>query len=131
MAVAADRKPRERTTLALQGMTCSACATRIERKLNKLDGVDAAVNFATETAAVSFDSTQVALADLVRAVEAAGYGAAPAADASAEDATRAQTLRLIVALALTVPVVLLAMIPLLQFADWQWLALALATPVVF
>jgi len=78
MAVAAESGQRERTTLALQGMTCAACATRIERKLNKLDGVEAAVNFATETAAVNFDRSRVALADVVRAVEAAGYGAAPA-----------------------------------------------------
>src|SRR5712691_10384663 len=120
MAVAAESKQPERTTLALQGMTCAACATRIERKLKKLPGVDAAVNFATETAAVTFDGSQLALADLVRAVEA-----------SATDVRRAQFRRLVVALALTVPLVLVAMIPALQFAGWRWLALVLATPVVF
>jgi P-type Cu+ transporter len=130
MAAVADKAQRERMTLVVQGMTCAACATRIERKLNKLDGVDATVNFATETAAVSFDGSRVALADLVRAVEAAGYGAASSAEAGDEDATRARPLRLVVALALTAPVVLIAMVSPLHFADWQWVAGALATPVV-
>ena len=131
MAAIADKAQRERTTLVVQGMTCAASATRIERKLNKLDGVEAAVNFATETTAVSFDGSRVALADLVRAVEAAGYGATSSAEVADEDATRARPVRLVVALALTAPVVLLAMVPPLQFADWQWVAGALATPVVF
>jgi P-type Cu+ transporter len=131
MAVAAESGQRERTTLALQGMTCAACATRIERKLNKLDGVEAAVNFATETAAVSFDRSRVALADVVRAVEAAGYGAAAASEASADDAVSKQFLRLVVVVVLTIPLVAIAMIPPFHFADWQWLAFGLATPVVF
>src|SRR5438128_2472225 len=131
MAAVADKEQRERTTLAVQGMTCAACATRIERKLNKLDGVDAAVNFATETAAVSFDGSRVALADLVRAVEAAGYGATSSAEAGEEDAARAPPVGLVAALVLTAPVVRMAMVPPLQFADWQWIAGALATPVVF
>ena len=131
MAVAAESGQRERTTLALQGMTCAACATRIERKLNKLDGVEAAVNFATETAAVNFDRSRVALADVVRAVEAAGYGAAPASEASADDAVSKQFLRLVVVVVLTTPLVAIAMIPPLHFAHWQWLAFGLATPVVF
>jgi len=131
MSAVAEKTQRESTTLALQGMTCAACATRIERKLNKLDGVGAVVNFATETAAVTFDGSRVALGDLVRAVEAAGYGAAPTAEASSEHATRTQFVRLVVALVLTAPLVLLAMVPPLHFAHWQWVAFALATPVVF
>ena len=66
----------EEVTLDLEGMTCSSCAARIERKLNTLDGVEASVNYATEQAAVSFDATRVAVEALVGAVEAAGYGAA-------------------------------------------------------
>ena len=100
----------EEVTLDLRGMTCASCAARIERKLNKLDGVEASVNYATERAAVSFDATQVGLEDLVHAVEAAGYGAAlprAAGDgtqaAEAERATRLLRTRLWVAAALTAP----------------------------
>src|SRR4051794_41882548 len=74
---------RERTTLALDGMTCASCAARIERALNKLDGVQATVNFATETAAVSYDSQQVVPGQLLQAVERIGYGAPPAGEAHA------------------------------------------------
>jgi P-type Cu+ transporter len=117
--------------LALEGMTCASCATRIERKLNKLEGVAASVNYATEHAAVQYDPGRVALADLIDAVEAAGYHAKLAAD-SEEAADRAHTLRvrLLVAAALTAPLTALAMIPPLQFEGWEWLAFALATPVV-
>ena len=123
--------PEARVELALEGMTCAACATRIERKLNKLEGVHASVNYATEQAAVRYDSDRVALADLVDAVEAAGYHARTSADAGAADA-RARTLRtrLAVAIGLTVPLTALAMIPPLQFEGWEWLAFVLATPVV-
>ena len=120
----------QRTTLALQGMTCAACASRIERKLNKLDGVDASVNFATETAAVRFNAGRVSFDDLVHAVEAAGYRAAPAAAAS-EVGAAAPTGRLRAALVLTVPLVLIAMVPRFHFAGWAWVAFVLATPVVF
>src|SRR6266487_5523754 len=121
----------ERVRLELEGMTCTSCAARIERKLNKLEGVEATVNFATEEAAVSFDPTRTSLEDLVGAVEAAGYGASLGADAAeTEDATRQLRLRLIVAAVLTAPLTALAMIPPLQFDGWEWLALALATPVV-
>jgi Cu+-exporting ATPase len=127
----------EEVTLDLQGMTCASCAARIERKLNKLDGVEASVNYATERASVSFDATHVGLEDLVHAVEAAGYGAAlprAAGDvtqaAEAERATRLLRRRLSVATVLTAPLVLLAMVEPLQFSGWEWLALALATPVV-
>ena len=120
-----------RVELVLQGMTCAACANRIERKLNKLDGVAASVNYATEQAAVSYDSGSVAVADLVRAVEAAGYRAKPLAEAGeTEDRAGALRIRLLVAAALTAPLTALSMIPPLQFEGWEWLALALATPVV-
>jgi Cu+-exporting ATPase len=121
-----------RVDLALEGMTCASCATRIERKLNKLEGVDAAVNFATEQAAVRFDAGRVAIDDLLRAVEAAGYHAKVAAEAE-EDESRARTLgiRLAAAALLTAPLALLAMVPPLQFTGWEWVALALGTPVVF
>ena len=129
---------QERVTFDLQGMTCASCASRIERKLNKLDGVEASVNYATEQAAVSFDATRIAVEDLVRAVEAAGYGAAlprAAGDVSqaaeAERATQVLRRRLWVAATLAAPLVLLAMIEPLQFSGWEWLALVLSTPVVF
>jgi P-type Cu+ transporter len=113
--------------LELGGMTCAACAARIDRALNKLDGVEANVNFATEKAAVRYDDEQVALDDLVRAVEGAGYGAALT---RAEGAPGSRLgLRLAVAAALTIPVALIAMLPPLGFDGWEWVALALTTPV--
>jgi Cu+-exporting ATPase len=118
--------------LALEGMTCAACASRIERQLNKLDGVDASVNYATEHAAVRYDASRVAVTDLMGAVEAAGYHARPASEAGeVEDRASALRTRLVVATLLTAPVVALSMIPPLQFAGWGWLAFALATVVVF
>jgi Cu+-exporting ATPase len=121
----------ERVQLELEGMTCASCAARIERKLNRLEGVEAAVNFATEEAAVSFDPEHISVADLVAAVEAAGYGASLSTTAvESEDATRALRLRLLVAAVLTAPLAALAMIPPLQFGGWEWLAFVLATPVV-
>ncbi|HVM55826.1 MAG TPA: heavy metal translocating P-type ATPase [Gaiellaceae bacterium] len=123
---------RERTELDLRGMTCASCAARIERKLNKLDGVEATVNFATERASVSFDPDCVGVDDLCRAVEAAGYGATPHEAGHAHDhADDRLGLRLAVAIALTAPLVVLSMVPALHFSGWEWLALALATPVVF
>jgi Cu+-exporting ATPase len=113
--------------LELEGMTCAACAARIDRALNKLDGVEANVNFATEKAAVRYDDEQVALDDLVRAVEGAGYGAALT---RAEGAPGSRLgLRLASAAALTIPVALIAMVPPLGFDGWEWVALALTTPV--
>ena len=123
---------REQATLALEGMTCASCAARIERTLNKLDGVEATVNYATETATVSYDPELVAPERLVGAVEAIGYHAGPAqAHVAHEHEHGAPPTRLLVALALAAPLVLLAMVPPLQFRGWGWLSLALATPAVF
>ncbi len=122
----------ERVQLEIEGMTCASCAGRIERKLNKLDGVDASVNYATEAATVSFDSRLVEVVDLIAAVESAGYHAAlPSAIASDIDPTRSLRDRLVVAVALSVPLALLAMVSPLQFAGWEWVAFVLSTPVVF
>jgi P-type Cu+ transporter len=124
-------RPRRRIQLALEGMTCASCATRIERKLNKLEGVEATVNFATEQAAVSYDPSRAAVDDLIRAVEAAGYRAAVDARADADEArVRALKTRLMVAAVLTAPLTALALLPPLQFSGWEWVAAALATPVV-
>jgi len=133
----------ERVELSLEGMTCSSCANLIERKLNKLDGVQATVNYATEKAAVEFDRAQVSTDDLVGAVNATGYkarlpqlaGAGAGGDADTVDAAerhlRDLRTRLIGAALLSVPLLAISMIPALQFDYWQWLALQLATPVVF
>ena len=132
MTATATPEAETRVELALEGMTCAACATRIERKLNKLDGVEATVNYATEHAAVRYDASHVAVADLIDAVEAAGYHARLAAESGeAEDRTGTLRTRLIAAAVLSAPLVALSMIPPLQFDGWGWLAFALATPVVF
>ena len=120
-----------RLELQIGGMTCAACAARVEKKLNKLDGVEANVNYATELATVTYDPAEVELAGLVRAVEAAGYKAGPAADPGARaDPVQPLRLRFLVSLALTVPLLLIAMVPPLQFGGWKWVALALSTPIV-
>ncbi|MGW0172811.1 heavy metal translocating P-type ATPase [Rhodococcus sp. NPDC003322] len=125
--------------LLIGGMTCASCANRIERKLNKLDGVTATVNYATEKARVDFTG-DITPDDLVAAVESAGYTAALPAPPSTADDTDAATAeddptaglrrRLLISLALSVPVIAMAMIPALQFTNWQWLSLTLAAPVV-
>ncbi len=121
----------QQVELAITGMTCAACANRIERKLNKLDGVTASVNYATEKARVTW-SGDVTAEQLVETVAAAGYSAALPSAAPAQDAPAGDPLRqrLLVSTALSVPVVLLAMVPALQFDAWQWLSLVLASPVV-
>ena len=122
------------TDLVIGGMTCASCATRIEKKLNRVVGVSAVVNLATETARVSFPEA-VTVGDLIAVVEKTGYTAAlpapPEADGRPAGAAAADPLRdrLLVSLALAVPVTVLAMVPLLQFPYWQWVSLALATPV--
>ena len=126
----------EHLELPIAGMTCASCANRIERRLNKLEGVTASVNYATEKATVDFDPASVAPEDLLGAIAAAGYAAMlPAAPGTeeapaAEDPTRALRRRLLLSAALSLPVLLISMIPALQFDDWQWLVLQLATPVV-
>jgi Cu+-exporting ATPase len=122
----------ERVRLEIGGMTCASCAARIERKLNKLDGVAASVNFATEEAAVAFDPSRLAVADLIQTVEATGYTAAlPKAEAADQDPTRPLRTRLLVAIALSVPLVVLAMVSPARFGGWEWLAFALSAPVIF
>ncbi|EHR59177.1 copper/silver-translocating P-type ATPase [Saccharomonospora cyanea NA-134] len=126
--------------LAIGGMTCASCANRIERKLNKLDGVSATVNYATEKAKVVY-ADGVEPHQLVAQVEAAGYTAtlpqpkavtepAAATDSEDEDPTRSLRHRLIGSLVLSVPVIVLAMVPALQFIYWQWISLTLAAPVI-
>ena len=124
----------DRVDLVISGMTCASCAARIERRLNRLDGVTATVNYATERAQVTFDPTH-SPDDLIAQVEAAGYtaqlpGAPVVDDESAVDETRPLRDRLTASGVLTVPVVLLAMVPALQFDAWQWLSLTLAAPVI-
>jgi Cu+-exporting ATPase len=127
-----------RIELAIGGMTCASCAARIEKKLNRLDGVTATVNYATEKASVSYPAT-IGPADLIATVEQTGYTARvpePPAPRHTDDlSTEAAGLarlrtRLRVSVALAVPVLAMAMIPFLQFRDWQWLSAILAAPVV-
>ena len=138
--MATDTRPSEAVLdLAIEGMTCASCANRIERKLNKLDGVTATVNFATEKAHVTAPAGTDA-AVLIDTVEQAGYAAhvpAPPGDDEEDEPagrthepTDALRRRLLVSGALTVPVIAMAMIPALQFDYWQWLSLTLASPVV-
>ncbi|MCZ7379844.1 heavy metal translocating P-type ATPase [Micromonospora sp. WMMC250] len=123
--------------LAIGGMTCASCAARIEKKLNRLEGVSATVNYATEKASVRYDDT-LTPQDLIATVEKTGYTAVlpppPSATSSdvAEPVDQLHSLRtrLWVSVALSVPVILLAMVPAWQFNYWQWLSLTLAAPVV-
>ncbi|GAB2994637.1 cadmium-translocating P-type ATPase [Amycolatopsis acidiphila] len=119
----------DRLELAIGGMTCASCAMRIEKKLNRLDGVTATVNYATEKANVTFP-VGVDPRRLVETVEAAGYTAALPRPGQDEDATRPLRRRLIASAVLAIPVVVLAMVPAWQFDYWQWVSLALATPVI-
>jgi Cu+-exporting ATPase len=121
--------------LEITGMTCASCANRVERNLNKLDGVTASVNYATEKARVEFDGDAVDPERFVEAVESAGYGAIlpsaePEPEAAEPDAADPLRTRLIVSALLSVPALLMSMIPALQFDNWQWLSLNLVTPVV-
>lgn len=143
--------PQTHIDLGVTGMTCTSCSARVERKLNKVDGVTATVNFATETADVTYDPDKVSPAELVAVIEKTGYGAftldddtsgdsptsteatgaadktAAARDAHAADLKK----RLIISAVLAVPVFLLSMFPALQFNHWQWLAFALTGPIYF
>ena len=129
--------------LHIGGMTCASCAARVEKKLNRLDGVSAEVNYATEIARVRAGAG-VTVAELIATVEATGYSAelpAPLATESADESAApasadsnpelaALRQRLIISAVLTLPVVLMAMVPVLQFPNWQWASLTLASPVV-
>jgi len=125
--------------LKLEGMTCATCAARIEKRLNKLEGVEAEVNYATETASVTLEPG-IDTATLVAAVQSIGYdatvvgGETPDGSAPAEDEhdgrVRALRHRLLLSAVLSLPVLVLAMVPALQFDSWQWLSLTLAAPVV-
>ena len=144
-AAAQQAVEQQAVELSIGGMTCASCAARIEKKLNKLDGVTATVNFATEKAAVSFPGT-VTPDDLIAVVERTGYTAAlpapppepwegsetagaPGLPEDSDGETAALRQRLLISLLLAAPVVVLAMVPALQFRNWQWLSLALAAPV--
>jgi Cu+-exporting ATPase len=123
---------RNAVELSIGGMTCASCANRIERKLNKLDGVTATVNYATEKAKVTFPE-DLDPKVLVETVEQAGYTAElPRTDKQPEEEKPDNSLRdrLIISVVLSVPVVAMAMIPALQFTYWQWASLVLAAPVV-
>ncbi|MFI6940574.1 heavy metal translocating P-type ATPase [Streptomyces sp. NPDC050418] len=128
--------------LEIGGMTCASCAARIEKKLNRMDGVEATVNYATEKAKVHFRD-DISVGDLIATVEATGYTAQEpepprtadtagdeAGKAPASDELRTLRERLTTAVVLSVPVIAMAMIPALQFEYWQWLSLTLAAPVV-
>lgn len=127
-----------RVELAVGGMTCASCAARIEKKLNRLGGVTATVNFATETATVDYDPATVSTDDLVATVEATGYAAKlpeppttkTQVSAGEHEHGEAESLRqrLLVSAALSIPVVAMAMVPVLQFRFWQWISLTLAAP---
>ncbi|WP_371795592.1 heavy metal translocating P-type ATPase [Streptomyces sp. NBC_01718] len=127
--------------LSIGGMTCASCAARIEKKLNRMDGVTATVNYATERAKVSYRDEGMSVQDLIATVEKTGYTARePAPPVRTEestpggegeaDALRPLRQRLLTAVVLAVPVIAMAMIPALQFMYWQWLSLALTAPVI-
>ncbi len=127
--------------LLIGGMTCASCASRIEKRLNKLDGVHATVNYATEKAKVTFDNDQLGADDFIAAVEAAGYAATLPAprhagsdngpDISEDDPTAELRHRVVISALLSGPIIAMAMLPALQFTYWQWLSFALAGPVLF
>ena len=133
----------ERVEFDIEGMTCASCAARIERKLNRLDGVEATVNYATERATIDH-AASVTSDQLVATVEATGYHAHPTGPPARAhhdtadgghlyhaDPVRVLRRRLRISALLTVPIALMAMIPPLRFGGWEWVAFALATPVVF
>ena len=118
--------------LDVQGMTCASCAARIEKKLNRLEGVHASVNYATEKATVQFGAGTSPQA-LIATIEQTGYGATLPADRprDSDEERRDLLRRLIVSALLSLPVIILAMVPALQFPWWQWISFALTLPVVF
>ncbi|MFZ1412063.1 MAG: HAD-IC family P-type ATPase, partial [Micropruina sp.] len=120
---------RESIELDIQGMTCASCAARIEKKLNKVEGVTASVNYATEKARV-LAPPMIRIEDLIAVVQNTGYGAS-APDPAKPEVDRAALLqrKVIVSAILAVPVVVLATVSAWQFPGWQWVSLALTTPV--
>ncbi|XMA37143.1 heavy metal translocating P-type ATPase [Streptomyces albogriseolus] len=137
-APAAEQPSLSEVELLIGGMTCASCAARVEKKLNRMDGVTATVNYATEKARVTYPPG-VDVADLITTVVKTGYTAEEPAPPRQDDEetasgtdpeTVALRTRLIVSALLSLPVVLLAMVPALQFDNWQWLSLTLAAPVV-
>jgi len=123
--------------LSITGMSCNACAMTIEKGLNHLVGVEATVNFATESARVTFDASQADTVRLVSLIESLGYGARPLAettpdmlDAEVRERVAMLKSRLTASIVLGAPVALVSMFTVLQFANWQWFALAFSTPVV-
>ena len=128
----ATNSPVSTIDLALEGMTCSSCAVRIERKLNKVPGVTATVNYATERATVSLPS-YVSVDDAIDVIKSAGYSAELVREFTESDDTALIVLRrrLVVSAVLAIPVIAMAMIPAFQFPYWQWVSLVLATPVVW
>ncbi|MFI6334639.1 heavy metal translocating P-type ATPase [Streptomyces sp. NPDC050535] len=136
----AETTPASEIELTIGGMTCASCAARVEKKLNRMDGVTATVNYATEKAKVSYPQG-VVVADLIATVEKTGYtaerppppptaGSAPDSAGERDPELASLRERLTVSVLLALPVALLSMIPALQFDNWQWLALTLAAPVV-
>ena len=120
--------------IPITGMTCAACANRIERKLNKVEGVEASVNYATENATIAFDPSLVTPAALVETIESIGYGATlpssePSATGPTADPLASLRQRFIGSLILGIPVLVLSMVPAFEFRNWQWLCFALAAPV--
>ncbi len=131
VVTAVETQRSELVRLELEGMSCASCAARIERRLNDLDGVEATVNYATDQAAVVFDPAVLTVDDVLAAVEGAGYHASlEAGDTPGREDAGSVRKRLVVAAVLTVPLVLVSMVTPLQFDGWEWLALALAAPVV-
>ena len=138
-ALTASEPTDARVNLSVSGMTCAACALRIEKKLNKLEGVTASVNYATEKASVAFDPTRIGPDELIATIEATGYGAslpAPVRNASGDEqpdasVERARSLqrRLIVSTVFGLPVLIISMVSPLQFTYWQWVCLGLSAPV--
>ena len=121
--------------LGVTGMTCTSCSSRVERKLNKLEGVSASVNFATEAAAIEYDSQTVSPQELISVVESAGYGAFDMAGAKAEEPQAEKSSdggllrRTIISGALSLPLMVVSMWPALQFPNWQWACAIVATIV--
>lgn len=121
--------------LGVTGMTCTSCSSRVERKLNKLEGVSASVNFATEAAAIEYDSQTVSPQELISVVEGAGYGAFDMAAAKTEEPEAEKSSdggllrRTVISGALSLPLMVVSMWPALQFPNWQWACAIVATIV--